>query len=76
MTTNHRALHDLCLLANALIQARATLYAQSAALQVGPRLVCLDPETIANEAGLIYLALIGKASMPDINPKGSSTDAL
>jgi len=58
--TDRAALHDLCLIANALIQARATVYSTTAAVSVQG--FQIDPESLADEAGMIYLALLGKAT--------------
>ena len=66
--TPNPTLHDLCLIANGLLQARASVYAAQPVL--GP--FAIDPETIANDALGIYQALAAKAK-----PKSySTTDAL
>jgi hypothetical protein len=75
MTTN-AALHDLCLIANALIVARATVYAaQGESTKAVSTLWQIDPQTIAADAAAIYKALSAKAP-PQVQPSTSTSNAI
>lgn len=76
--TPYPQLHDLCLLANGLIQARATIYSTQLSAASKLEIVSLvtthskiDPEQIATDALAIYNALAAKTK-----PQSSSSDAL